>query len=114
MSILCLKGHGDVSKIADILRQEITSNNGISCNLVDEVERTLGNNIVFLMVFEKYYARVSNCVSLTITISSDGDTIFVDAISSGAGTGAFFKCSWGAEEKFLAVVPTILRPYNFK
>ena len=114
MSILCLKGHGDVSKIADILRQEITSNNGISCNLVDEVERTLGNNIVFLMVFEKYYARASNRVSLTITVSSDGDTIFVDAISSGGGQGPFFKCSWGAEEDFVAIVQTILHQHNFK
>ena len=114
MAILCLKGQGDPSQIASILQKELSSNNGVSCNLLHKVQRTPGTGLVIVMVFEKYYARVSNCVSLTITISSDGDTIFVDAISSGAGTGAFFKCSWGAEEKFLAVVPTILRPYNFK
>ena len=114
MATLCLKGYGDINQIADIIRTELATKNGVSCTLVDEVKRTIGNSTVFVMVFEKYYARASNRVSLTISISSDGDIIYVDAISAGGGQGWVFKLDWGAEQEFVAVIKTILAPYNFE
>ena len=113
MPTVHLKGQGNTTQeIASLLRRELSTNNGVSCELVDEVELGLGDNKTYVMVFEKYYARASNRLTLTIVVSSHGDTVLVDAIGSGGGQGAFFKCSWGSEEDFVEVVPYILDSFE--
>ena len=114
MPKVSLKGQGEITKVMETLKNKFSTKFGMSCSLVDEVHRQIGNSDLYVMVFEKYYARASNRVSLTISVCAFEDEVMVDAISSGGGQGAFFKFSWGAEDDFLDGVEQALREYNFE
>lgn len=104
-----VRGRGNAPEIAGILKSEVV-NSGLSCELVESVERAG----VYVLVFEKYYMRNSSRASLTVVISSSGDVVTVDAIGSGGGQGALFSFSWGAEENFAQTVADILEPHGFR
>ena len=67
-----------------------------------------------VMVFEKYFMRASNRVSLTVVVSGSEGEVQVDAIGSGGGQGAIFSFSWGAEESFAGTVQRILNENGFR
>lgn len=98
---------GNISAVAETI---ITGfcDSGLSCELVDRAERRIGDVSVKTLVFEKYMWRVSNRVSLTVTLCAYGDTVTVDAIGSGAGQGAFMFFTWGAEDSLVSDVEDIL------
>ncbi|MDL2218102.1 DUF6054 family protein [Christensenellaceae bacterium OttesenSCG-928-M15] len=113
MAKISLRGSGNVNEIARYLSDSIQSH-AMSCELVDSVYRQLDTYAVQTMVFEKYYMRAENRASLTVMVSGDGETVFVDAIGAGGGQGAIFKFSWGAEKDFVAIVPDLLREKGFR
>ncbi len=84
-------------------------NSGLSCELAGSSDRTWGEVRVITLVFDKYMARVGNRASLTVTVSGAGGTVAVDAVGSGAGTGAFWSFSWGAEDDLVMTVQGVLR-----
>lgn len=86
---------------------------GMSCELVDSVVRNLGGISVYIMVFEKYFFRVSNRASLTVVVTGDAYCSTVDAIGSGGGTGAVFRASYGAEGSFVGTVEQVLTREGF-
>ena len=112
MAKVSIKGEGDINQISRVLINGVQAS-GLSCELIDSSERTLGQNKVILLVFEKYYMRSSNRASLTCMLSQSEDTIYVDAVGSGGGQGALFKFSWGSEENFVSIVPSILSEHGF-
>lgn len=99
---------GQLQNIADTLTREL-QNNALSCELVDSVYRPG----LAVLVFEKYFWRASNRVSLTVVASEKDGQVAVDAIGSGGGQGPIFKMSWGAEEDFTYTVQEILQNYGF-
>ena len=112
MAAISLQGQGDISEIAGLLEKGVTES-GITCELIDTAVRKAGEGTALLLVFEKYYMRSSNRASLSIMLTQDGETIYVDAISAGGGQGALFRFSWGAEESFVGIVPQILSGRGF-
>ena len=69
---------------------------------------------VMVVVYEKYYYRANNRVSLTVVIEEkDGET-FVDATSTGGGQGIIFRFSWGAETSFAKIVVNTLTSTGFR
>ena len=66
------------------------------------------DNGAVLLVYEKYFARVGNRITLTIVVDNlDGETK-VHSIGGGAGQGMFFKFDWGASESFTSLPRDIL------
>lgn len=88
MASLTLRGEGRVGEIAALLVREVPRC-GMSCELVEEIRRSLGNDSVYVLVFEKYYMRASNRVTLTVVVSQDGPDVVVDAVSAAAARGLF-------------------------
>ena len=113
MAGITMTGRGDVSGIAGMLSERIQGS-GISCRLVDTMQRRLGDGDLIVMVFEKYFMRASNRVSLTVVISGREGEVQVDAIGSGGGQGPLFSFSWGAEESFAGTVQRILADSGFR
>lgn len=112
MSKLSMFGTGDVNAVADILLHELNES-AFSCELVDSVDRTVGDARIITMVFEKYYWRSSNYASLTVVICGENGRISVDAIGSAGGQSLFLKMSWGAEKDFVSTVENVLLRQGF-
>jgi len=113
MAKTSLYGNGDATQIASLLADRIESS-GLSCSLVDSVQRRLGDSTLVVMVFEKYFMRASNRASLTVVVTGQKDRVQVDAIGSGGGQGALFSFSWGAEDSFVGTVERILDEIGFR
>nr|MDD6335891.1 DUF6054 family protein [bacterium] len=113
MASMSMTGPGNVAQVAGQLK-DVVLNSGISCELVGTVSRSQGGQGVQVMVFEKYYWRAGNRASLTLVVSGQGNTVCVDAISSGGGQGPIFKFSWGAEKSFVGIVSRALRGMGFR
>ena len=63
------------------------------------LEHTAGDVQSVLLVYERYYARVSGYASLTILLTEHGQTQTADLISSGGGDG-YLNLSLGANRSF--------------
>ncbi len=64
-----------------------------------------------LLVYEKYYSRVNNRVTLTITVDNLEGTTKVHCIGGGSSQGIFFKNDWGASSNFTALPRDILNDF---
>jgi len=113
MSKLSMSGSGDIHTLANLICHELNES-ALSCELVDSVDRTVGDTRIMIMVFEKYYMRSSNYASLTVVICEENGQISVDAIGSAGGQSPFLKMSWGAERDFVAAVENILLRQGFR
>ena len=112
MASLSLRGNGNINETAQLLISGVQES-GITCELIDSAERRIGDRKAVLLVFEKYYMRSSNRASLSVMLTENEGTVYVDAVSAGGGQGALFRFSWGAEESFVSIVPRILKSRGF-
>ena len=103
---------GNISNVANCIVNGF-SDSGVSCELVERVDRRQNGVAATTLVFEKYMWRAGNRASLTVTLFSGGETVYVDAIGSGGGTGVFFSFSWGAEDALVSTVDDILRSAGY-
>lgn len=71
----------------------------------------IGNedNGAILLVYEKYFYRVGNRITLTIVVDNLNGQTKVHSIGGGAAQGMFFKFDWGASEDFTSLPRSILR-----
>lgn len=70
---------------------------GISNVLVDEIN----DGVHWFAVYDKYYIRASNRVSLSINVYKRDKYVYVEAIAAAGGRGALINFSWGSESDFL-------------
>lgn len=72
-----------------------------------------GNEIsgAILLVYEKYFYRVGNRITLTIVVDDLRGVTKVHSIGGGAAQGMLFKFDWGASESFAALPRDILSDY---
>jgi hypothetical protein len=111
MAVIHLEGSISLIQTIDLIKTELPKR-ALSLEIVDE-GYIQANSLVYLIVFEKYFMRVSNRVSLSIMLSEVNQKIQIIAISSGAGTGALFKFGWGSEEDFLSDFVRFMESYYF-
>ncbi|MGE5677306.1 MAG: DUF6054 family protein [Pseudomonadota bacterium] len=94
---------GKFDAVVDQLQEDIC-NSGLTMNLVDESNCTIGDTRVAVRVFDKYFMRNGNRASLSLTVAGHGDEIFISAIGAGGGQGIIFNFSLGAEDDMVAIV----------
>lgn len=94
---------GKFDTVVDQLQEDIC-NSGLTMNLVDESNCTIGDTRVAVRVFDKYFMRNGNRASLSLTVAGHGDEIFISAIGAGGGQGIIFNFSLGAEDDMVAIV----------
>ncbi|NTV90918.1 MAG: hypothetical protein HGA22_11270 [Clostridiales bacterium] len=101
---------GDFNSIINHLQNDIM-NSGMTLNLVDESNYSIGDTKIAVRVFDKYFMRNGNRASLSLTVIGHGGEIFVSAIGAGGGQGIIFNFSLGAEDEMVAVVQSSLEGY---
>jgi len=78
-------------------------------NLVDECNYIISDTKIAVRVYDKYFMRNSSRASLSLTVVSNGDEIYVSAIGAGGGQGIIFNFSLGAESEMVSVVQDSIR-----
>jgi hypothetical protein len=94
---------GQFESVINRLHEDIL-NSGMTMNLVDESNYTIGDTNIAVRVYDKYFMRNGNRASLSVTVVGHGNDIFVSAIGAGGGQGIIFNFSLGAEDDMVAVV----------
>lgn len=94
---------GQFVEVVNRLQYDI-GNSGITMNLVDESNYTSGDTNIAVRVYDKYFMRNGNRASLSLTVVSHGNNIFISAIGAGGGQGILFNFSLGAEDDMVAIV----------
>lgn len=98
MAKLTMAGNKGVLETAALVK-ELAPKLGSSVELRDEICRAEDGAGLCLMVFEKYYMRSQSYTSLTVAVTGDTQSSYVDVIGAGGGTG-IFNISWGSEKDF--------------
>lgn len=81
-------------------------------DLVDTEYKELGSDKQLgILIFEKYFMRVKNRVSLVVIIDNIDGYTKVKAIGSGGGTGFFSDFDWGASDSFEFSVERLFKEY---
>ena len=94
---------GDFNTIVYELDKAIREG-GVSMNLVEESTYQSGDVLVDTRVYDKYFMRNSSRCSLSVTVVSSGDEVYISAIGAGGGQGVFFNFSLGAEAEMVDIV----------
>ena len=79
-------------------------NSAVSMKLVDESNFTIEDTKIAVRVYDKYYMRSGSRASLSLTVVSHGEDVFISAIGAGGGLGVFLNLSWGSEKDLIAIV----------
>lgn len=66
--------------------------------------------MVAVMVFEKYYIRAENQLTVTVTIDNLRGNTHIRAAGGGGGQG-LFRFDWGASESFEDCIKSAFREY---
>jgi len=112
MAIMTFRGTLDPQETVQQIKT-LFPTTGLSVQLVDEAHRLMSGSETHLLVFEKYFMRVKNYVSLSVMITSDQGVTDVYAVGSGAGNDALFSFDWGSEGDIVASFSTIIKRIGF-
>ncbi len=95
------------------LKKELLAS-AISIKLVHDEIRNLYDKKIYFLVYDQYYSRANNRVSLSLLISEHNGMCKVSCVGSGGGQGIFFDFSWFSEDSFIQKCETILFELGFK
>lgn len=101
---------GDFDNFVNTMDQWIV-NASASANLEDGSNYRCQGFRCAVRVFERYSIIGSNRVSLSMTVVSDGDVLFVSVITSGGSQAVFFKINTLGEESFLETAINAIEDY---
>ena len=109
---VAMEGFGNVNEVVEVIKNQILKG-ALSADLTSEVFRGEEGSETILLVFEKYFMRVSSRASLSVLILNNNGDITVDSIGGGAGQGPVFKMAFRAEEDFAESVIAPLEKLGF-
>lgn len=98
-----LEPHEVICKINSILE------NTVSGEKIDEYISGVGEHAVAVTVYEQYFYRVSNRITLTSIVDRVDGKTHVRLVSAGGGSGVVFRFDWGASESMEESVIDALR-----
>lgn len=84
----------------------------ISGKKIDQYITTTGESPVAVLIYEQYYARVENRVTLTAIIDKVDGKTHIRLVSTGGGQGMLFKFDWGASMSMENSVLKNLKQYK--
>jgi hypothetical protein len=97
---------------ADCLNTEIVDGS-ISGELLDDYTINYENgHMSRILLFEKYYYRVGNRLTLTVVLDNADGKTRIHSVSGGGGNGALFSFDWGASESFADAAINALEEYK--
>lgn len=111
MAVIHLVGDYSLTHTIETIKRELPKI-AISLEFVDEGYIN-SDSISYLIVYEKYYMRVKNRVSLSIMLSEVNARTEIIAIGSGAGQGALISFDWGSEEDFVYDFTRLMESFNY-
>ena len=112
MAIMIFRGDVSPQTAVSQIKQQFPST-GLSVELVDEAHKLMNGSEAHLLVFEKYFYRVKNRVSLSLMITHENGVTDIHAIGSGAGQGAIFNFGWGSEESLVSSFASMIVDLGF-
>jgi len=112
MAIMIFKGAVAPQTALSLIKQQFPST-GLSVELVDEAHKLMNGSEAHLLVFEKYFYRVKNRVSLSLMITHENGMTEIYAVGSGAGQGAIFNFGWGSEESLVSSFASMIVNHGF-
>lgn len=101
---------GNFSEVLHFCERTITEGSA-SISLEDASDWSAGNTHVAFRVYERYSMLGGNRASLSFTLVSDGDDLFVSIITSGGSQAVFFKINTFGEHAFLDTIAGPLEKY---
>lgn len=93
-----------ISKLDDGILKESATGEKIDYHVITGNE----DEGAVLLVYEKYFARVGNRITLTIVVDNLDSSTKIHSIGGGAAQGMLFKFDWGASENFASLPRKIL------
>lgn len=107
MATAILRGHVDFQTVRQGIIDGVLQS-GVSAQLIDEAFYDLEQAKFTVLVFEKYYMRVGNRLSVTVSmVQAAGAELELSVIGAAGGTGALFRFNWGSEDSFVMSVVEI-------
>lgn len=101
----------DLVTAANIVSRYIIEGS-FSGQLIDDYQVHIKDgSVCHVLVFEKYYYRVSNRLTLTVTIDNADGFTRVHYVSGGGGNGTLFRFDWGSSDSFGSQVYEALHNY---
>lgn len=95
---------------ATLIHDSITNGSFTGC-LIDQYNIEFSDEVyAAVYVYDKFYHRASNRLTLTVTIDNIGSLTNVHCVSGGGGQSVL-KFSWFADESFEDCVEKALRDY---
>lgn len=99
---------------AKLINDTIT-NNSVTGELIDEyVNDTENGTTVIVQIYEKFYYRVNNRLTLTVVIDNVSGRTHIHAIGGGGGQGVFFRLDRGSSESFEDCIYDAIYQYIIK
>ncbi|NLA77717.1 MAG: hypothetical protein GX851_07835 [Clostridiales bacterium] len=102
--------HGNYYDILHDIHDAVM-NGSMSASCEDSSEFRAGDTICNVRVYERYSYIGQNRVSLSITLLSAGNEIFLSAITSGGSQAVLFKLNTIGEETFLETISDAVAKY---
>lgn len=102
---------GQFEAVVNYLQDDI-DRSGITLNVVEEINYTLGDTNIAVRVYDKYFVKNGNRASLSLTVVGHGNDIFVSAVGAGGGQGAYLNFSLSGEDDMVSVVRESIRKFN--
>lgn len=100
MAVAKLQGSGNLN---ELVRQATDGmlKTGLSVELIDEAHYQFGEHQFVVQVYEQYFMRAANRLSMTVSYAADGNRISLRCVGAAGGQGPIFKFSWGSEKSMV-------------
>lgn len=108
-----MRGEGRVAEVKEALKKSMRGR-GTAVEVMQDIAYNFPDHPFAVQVYEKYYMRVSNRLTLTVTYSQIRDNL-VELVITGsvAAKTVFFSLSWGSEHNLVEAFAKMASAHGF-